>query len=47
MEALRVYASISYRVDIELITPLFTELEEPTVEEPRDPEVTVTNDKGS
>ena len=39
MEVLRVYASTSYYVDIESFTPLFTNLEELTVEEPHNTEV--------
>ena len=36
-EVLRVYAFTTYRADIELLTPYFTDLEKPTVKEPQDP----------
>ena len=44
MEALRIYASTAYKNDIESLTVLFMELEEPTVAEPQGPEETVTFD---
>ena len=38
MEALRIYASTTYKNDIESLTILFMDLGEPTVAEPREPE---------
>ena len=37
IEVLRVYASSSYKSDIEALTTLFTKLETPEVKEPEDP----------
>ena len=44
MEALRIYASSAYKNDIESMNILFTELKNPTVIKPEDPEETITTD---
>ena len=41
MDALKVYASITYKKDINYLTPLFTNLEEPQVDQPDKPTPTV------
>ena len=45
VEKLRVYCSKAYKSDIESLTPLFTNLERPSVKKPEDPVMTVTKDK--
>ena len=44
MEALRIYASSAYKNDIESMTILFTELKNPIVIKPDDPEETISTD---
>ena len=45
MEALRIYSSTTYKSDIELLNRLFTDLKEPSVNEPLGPKETVMKDK--
>ena len=44
MEALRIYSSTVYKNDIESLSKLFTELKEPTVDEPPGPKETTKTD---
>ena len=46
MEALRVYASMAYKRDVKLLNILFSELKEPSMKKPSEPEETMKIDKG-
>ena len=45
MEALHVYTPTAYCSDIEALTPLFSDLQKPTVDDPKDAEIKITKDK--
>ena len=45
MEALRIYSSTAYKSDIESLNQLFTELKEPSVDEPPGPKEVEMKDK--